>query len=143
MTIPAIPFIAGAAVLAVVRPSNIVRGAENVVIGTGKLIARGATGTVHGAKRAVRVTQVEFKARQIEKAQRAIAEEVEALRSMSPEDRRELAAMQTAVLARAEELRLQREAEQAERDMAKHRAEKLNEIDAKLEALREELIARL
>ena len=143
MTIPAIPFIAGAAVIAAVRPSNIVRGAENVVIGTGKLIARGATGTVRGTKRLARATSVEFKARQIEKAQRAIAEEVEALRSMSPEDRRELAAMQTAVLARAEELRLQREAEQTERDMAKHRAAKLSEIDAKLEALREELIARL
>lgn len=143
MTIPAIPLIAGAAVLAVIRPSNIVRGAENVVIGTGKLVARGATGTVRGAKRAVRATQVEFKARQIEKAQRAVTAEVEALRNMSPEERRELAEMQTAVLARAEELRLQREAEQTERDMAKHRAEKLNEIDAKIEALREELRAKV
>lgn len=143
MTIPAIPFIAGAALVVAARPSNIVRGAENIVIGTGKLIARGATGTVRGTKRLARATSVEFKARQIEKAQRAIAEEVEAMRNMSPEERRELAAMQTAVLARAEELRLQREAEQTERDMAKHRAEKLSEIDAKLEALREELIARL
>lgn len=143
MTIPAIPLIAGAAILAVIRPSNIVRGAENVVIGTGKLVARGATGTVRGTKRLARATSVEFKARQIEKAQRAIAEEAEALRTMSAEERAELAAQQRAVLARAEELRMQREAEQAERDLAKHKVEKLNEIDAKLEALREELIARL
>lgn len=143
MTIPAIPLIAGAAILAVIRPSNIVRGAENVVIGTGKLVGKAATGTVRGTKRIARATSVEFKARQIEKAQRAIAEEAEALRTMSAEERAELAAQQRAVLARAEELRMQREAEQAERDLAKHKVDKLNEIDAKLEALREELIARL
>jgi len=143
MTIPAIPLIAGAAILAVIRPSNIVRGAENVVIGAGKLVARGATGTVSGTKRLARATQVEYRARQIEKAQRAVSDEIEALRTMSPDERAELAAMQAAVLARAEELRTQREAELAERDMAKHKVDKLNEIDAKLEALREELLARL
>lgn len=143
MALPTIPLIAGAAVLAVIRPSNVIRAAENVVIGTGKLVGKGATATWSGAKRATHATRVEYKARQIDRARESLAVEAEAVRNMSEAELAELAREQSAILARAEELRAQREAEIAERDAAKARAARAEEIDARLAALREELIAKL
>lgn len=90
------------------RPSVVMYMAEDVVIGGAKAVGRGASCVVQGTKNAVRAVRVEYSARTIDRAKRQIEREAEVLRTMSPEEIAEIAEMQAAILARAEELHQQR-----------------------------------
>lgn len=117
MAIPFIPaalVVAGAAVVSVIRPSTAVRLVEDGVIGTGKLVVRGAKRVGQGAKRAAHETKIEYKARALDRARASVQAEAEALRELSPDELRALAEEQARILARAEELRAQREGVSAE-----------------------------
>lgn len=90
------------------RPSVVLYMAEDAVIGGAKAVGRGAKRVAQGTKGAVRAVKVEYSARAIDRAKRQIEREAEALRDLSPEEIAEVAEMQAAILARAEELHQQR-----------------------------------
>lgn len=92
----------GVCLLVRARPSTLVRVVEDAAIKAPKNVAR-------RAKRIKHDVTIEYKARQIDKLQRAVAVEAATLRAMSDEQRAALAADEAAIFRRAEELRAQRE----------------------------------
>lgn len=97
------------------RPSTLIRVAEDGAIGAGKAIARAPKAVVRGTKRLAHETSLEYRARVIDKLQRAVTQQADELRNMDPEARAKLAADEAAIFRRADELRAKREAKSAKR----------------------------
>lgn len=74
-----------------IRPSNIIRGIENIAIGTGKLVATGASHVAQGATHKVhevrRAFRVEYAARKLMALREGIEEAVEEIEAMTPAQR--------------------------------------------------------
>jgi len=101
--------IAGSAVgivLLKARPSTLLRVAEDATIGA-------ASTVTNGARKLGNAVRIEYRARQLDAAKRAISKEAAKLRDLSPAQRAALAADEAAIIDRAEELAAKRDGKPA------------------------------
>lgn len=103
--IPLAPIAAGVALCVIwrARPSTLLRVVEDTTIAVPKAIAK-------RAKRFKADLKIEYEARLINKLQEKISIEAATLRNMSEADRQALAKQQALIFARAEQLRVERDA---------------------------------